>query len=177
MATSPFAAAILAGGAARRMGAPKQHHQLPDGTLMGERMLNLAHAVTGHVVIAGPIDCMPDCVCIPDNDEFKGDGPLAGIEAVLASNLAERWLVLPCDMPFLTEALLTSMRTCTAAAVVLEGAGPLPMVLSSEALPAVREALRQGRRAVRDLDCVRTAHVIPVTDQSHLRDIDSPDDV
>jgi molybdopterin-guanine dinucleotide biosynthesis protein A len=80
-------------------------------------------------------------------------------------------------MPFLTEALLTSMRTCTAAAVVLEGAGPLPMVLSSEALPAVREALRQGRRAVRDLDCVRTAHVIPVTDQSHLRDIDSPDDV
>lgn len=177
MATSSFAVAILAGGAARRMGAPKQHHQLPDGTPMGERMLAVARAVADLMVVAGPIDCMPGCVCIPDSDEFKGDGPLAGIEAVLASNIAQRWLVLPCDMPFLTEALLTAMRNCTATSVVLQGAGPLPIVLSSDALPAVRAALRQGRRAVRDLDCVRTAHALPVADQSHLRDIDSPDDV
>jgi molybdopterin-guanine dinucleotide biosynthesis protein A len=177
MATSSFAAAILAGGTARRMGAPKQHHPLPDGTPMGERMLALARAVADPVVIAGPVDCMPDCVCIPDNDDFKGDGPLAGIEAALASNLAERWLVLPCDMPFLTVTLLNAMRDCTAPSVVLQGAGPLPMVLSSDALPAVREALRQGRRALRDLDCVRTAHAIPVADLTHVRDIDSPDDI
>ena len=177
MAKYSFAAAVLAGGSARRMGSPKQHHQLPGDTPMGERMLTLAHATAEHVVVAGPADCMSGSVCIPDNDEFNGDGPLAGIEAVLASDLAERWLVLPCDMPFLTEALLTAMRDCTASSVVLEGAGPLPLVLSSEELAAVRNALRQGRRAVRDLNCVRTAHAIAVADVSQLRDIDTPDDV
>ena len=177
MARYAFAVAVLAGGNARRMGSPKQHHQLHDGRSMGEHMLALAHATAEHVVVAGPEGCMPGSVCIPDNGEFRGDGPLAGIEAVLASDLAARWLVLPCDMPFLTEALLAEMRDCSASSIVLDGAGPLPLVLSSDELQVVRDALRQGHRAVRELHCVRNAHAISVTDLTQLRDIDAPGDV
>ena len=173
MSPIPFAAALLVGGQARRMGSPKQHIALDDGCTMGERMLALARSVAPLVVAAGPANAMDDVQCLPDNDLYRGKGPMAGLESILASTLAHQWLILPCDMPFLPIALLRAMREHPGDdAVVLQHAGPLPMRLHMNHLRQVRSALETDQRALRHLPAIKQAVHIDVDDPSCLRDID-----
>ena len=42
-------------------------------------------------------------------DSFAGEGPLAGIRSALAAHPHAAWLVLACDLPFLSEAALSQL--------------------------------------------------------------------
>ncbi len=100
MDVQPIGVAILVGGQSSRMGRPK--HDVPCGDLtMGESAVRLGRRISPLIVIAGPAGTMPPHDHIADTPEHAGRGPLAGIEAVLRSGLAHRWLILPCDMPAL----------------------------------------------------------------------------
>jgi molybdopterin-guanine dinucleotide biosynthesis protein A len=183
MCTALIGVAILIGGASRRMGTPKHTCTLPTGITMGATMASLADTIADTVVIAGStttthIGPMANIQCVSDMAHHIGQGPLAGIEAVLASGLARTWIVLPCDMPYLTVDLLCALRDHSSlGAVVLEGAGPLPLRINTTHLGEVTKALNEGRRAIRHLPCLRHAAQVPVADATLIQDVDCPEDL
>jgi len=148
------AAAVLMGGGSTRMGRPKQHVAL-DGVTMGAAAIKLAQQSCGLVVISGPSDAMPGLDHIADRSEHAGHGPLAGIEAVLASGQAARWLILPCDMPALTIGSLERLLASTADLAAFQDPAqpseplPLPLVIRASMYESVFAYLNTSRRSIR----------------------------
>lgn len=99
--TQAMAVAILAGGASRRMGQAKAALDWQGRPLL-EHMLGLARAAGAvEVAVAGGA---PVAGAEPLRDATIGRGPLGGLIAIL--RWRPRALVLACDMPNLTPALL-----------------------------------------------------------------------
>ena len=163
------------------MGTPKHTCMLASGITMGAHMAALASTIADVVLTAGGAEAMHDCDmvdAVPDLVGHVGLGPLAGIEAALASGRAERWIVLPCDMPHLTTALLRDLRDHQHdGVVVLQGCGPLPLRINTTDLSEVTTALDMGTLAVRHLPCVRTAAEVAVSNPACLQDVDRPADL
>ena len=96
---------LLAGGLSRRFGSPKAFAEL-DGKAFYEYAYGALAAVCSHVVVItrpelegrfpGTLDV------ISDNPKFAGNGPLAGIYTAMSERPARQYLVLPCDMPFIS---------------------------------------------------------------------------
>jgi molybdopterin-guanine dinucleotide biosynthesis protein A len=91
-AGNPVEGVILAGGRSLRMGRDKTRLRLG-----GKSFLRI---IRGVVQNAG-FPCR-----VLRRDRNPGLGPLGGIETALASTRARAVLLLSCDMPFVTEALL-----------------------------------------------------------------------
>lgn len=99
--------------------------------------------------------------CIPDLR--PGLGPLSGIETALACGRAELNLILACDMPeiepgHLAALLAAAMGSDDQCVVTQDASGevhPLCAVYRSTCLPAIQQALDEGRlkltRVVQDL--------------------------
>jgi molybdopterin-guanine dinucleotide biosynthesis protein A len=147
----PHTGAVLAGGASRRMGRPKHDLILPDGTTMLEAVAGALGAVCPRVVVAGDVETGFRRVA----DLRPDQGPLGGIEAILASGLDSQYLVCPCDMPLVTGPLLrrlTGASEASATVFRIEGEDsirPLPARISSDLLETVRALLKEQQRAVR----------------------------
>jgi molybdopterin-guanine dinucleotide biosynthesis protein A len=92
-------------------------------------------------------------------DLRPGQGPLAGIETVLASGIASHYLVATCDQPFLTTALLRRLLPPSGLPSALctseddDSMLPFPCLLSAACLNPVREALDGGERSPRRWLC------------------------
>lgn len=182
---SPPTAAILAGGESRRMGQPKEGVLLPDGTPMIARVISVLQTVCRRVVIIGACRGfqIPDGVLhLPDL--HPGEGPLAGLETLLASDLDDRYLLAGCDQPLLTPDLLRRLAGCEAEVCLFhtgneEDFFPLPGIYSTSLLPLVREALSSGRRSMKRL--IEQAQVtrIPLSpaEAALLRSINTPDEL
>ncbi|MDQ3388892.1 MAG: molybdenum cofactor guanylyltransferase, partial [Gemmatimonadota bacterium] len=127
-AGSPLAA-ILAGGASRRFGAPKGLARIGERTLVA-RIAEAAHgAHLEAVLITSEPERYTELALRSRPDLLAGVGPLGGIHAAL------RWaedegrpgvLVLPCDAPFLSAGLLRAIVEFAegAEAVLPESTGP-----------------------------------------------------
>ncbi|MGH9405095.1 MAG: molybdenum cofactor guanylyltransferase [Terriglobia bacterium] len=104
---------VLAGGASRRMGRPKQELLIHGMPLLAWQVQRLA-SVCGSVAIVGsssrPID---GAASYPD--EQAGLGPLGGIYTGLALTRTEYNLFVGCDMPFVTRAFLRFLCRCSQA--------------------------------------------------------------
>ncbi|HEY8494484.1 MAG TPA: molybdenum cofactor guanylyltransferase [Myxococcota bacterium] len=148
------AAAVLLGGASRRMGRDKAH--LPhDGVALATRTARLLAAHFEEVLLVGgaPPDDAPGRR-VPDPD-----GPpcaLRGLVGALAAARAPRVLVVATDLPLLAPELLLALVAWPEADVVLPRVGerlePLCALWARE--PALREArarLAAGRLALREL--------------------------
>lgn len=163
---------VLAGGRSSRMGQDKALLELLDGTTLLECQLRRLSSLVPEVVLSvrdrnyaflqkrltacGRVRLLPD-----ETDEV---GPLGGIASALGKAEREHFagvLVLPCDMPLITEGLLARLTGFwheapeTLVTALEESSGrvyPLSAVWSVEALPFVRKALVSGdyslRRAV-----------------------------
>ncbi|MCP3905597.1 MAG: molybdenum cofactor guanylyltransferase [Planctomycetes bacterium] len=158
--------AILAGGASRRMGRRKEVLPAGDGVTMIERVESVLAPLTSRVVVVGDTPALPDHERVFD---LRPDqGPLGGIEALLASGLDRHFLVVPCDMPRLTTDLLALLAVgCDEPATVFRLKGtaepyPLPVRLDVAALPMVRRHLDEGRRALRDLLAALRPRIVDV---------------
>ncbi|NCQ30553.1 MAG: molybdenum cofactor guanylyltransferase [Armatimonadetes bacterium] len=146
---------ILAGGQSRRMGVDKRRLELGPHTLL-ETALHSARRVCSEVVMVGrlPPDLRPPNVrCVDDCPGLRG--PAAGIAAGLQAISSPRALVLACDMPFVTEALLRHLLTRAAEgwlAVAPRSAGrwePLCAVYSTECGALVERECAGEHAAVR----------------------------
>ena len=114
------------------------------------------------------------------------DGPLAGIEAALASPYADEWnLVIACDMPFLDAALLARLLsaleqagpdTDCILAHTARGAEPLCSLYRRRFLAVACRQLDAGRRKVRDaLDGLELIH-FQIDNEAALANVNTPAD-
>ena len=159
------------------MGRLKQEMTLPDGRPMIAIVHHALAAVCPRVVLLGQSPHLPGLERVADLRE--GCGPLGGIEALLASEMGEQYLVVPCDMPRVTADVLDALLIKSdQPATVFEGY-PLPARISADALPTVKRLLDSGERAVwRLLDDV-VAERVPMRDAwiARLENVNTPEDV
>ncbi|GIW71629.1 MAG: putative molybdenum cofactor guanylyltransferase [Planctomycetota bacterium] len=155
-------AAILAGGASRRMGRPKALLRLGAETLL-ERQVRLLAPLVGELLVVGE-GLEAAGVRVPAPARAVGDGawpragPLAGLVAALENSRARRLWCRGVDMPFVVPAVLGRLEELAvqaagcAAVVPLDRQGrpqPLAAVYVRElALPPLAAALARGERAL-----------------------------
>jgi molybdenum cofactor guanylyltransferase len=168
---------VLVGGQSRRMGRDKALLPWGGGTL-AQHIASIAAEAAGTAVLVGDPDRHGGFgyECIPDLR--PGLGPLSGIEAALASDHAERNLILACDSPAVPlehlHALLGADSDC---AVTLDDTGrmhPLCAMYRNSCLPVVKSALDEGR--LRLLDLVQALNPTLIRHYGVLRNINSMED-
>jgi molybdopterin-guanine dinucleotide biosynthesis protein A len=150
--------------------------------LLVEDVAEKVAKVAGNVALVGdparysdiPFECIPDL--------HTGLGPLAGVEAALASARADLNLIVACDMPGLEcewlEQLLTAAEQlsglCFAAQDIEGTLHPLCAVYRHSCLRFVEQALAAGR--LRLLDLLNTLHATAVKMPVLLRNVNTPQD-
>jgi molybdopterin-guanine dinucleotide biosynthesis protein A len=171
--TSPIAdaagvaGAILAGGLARRMGGLDKSSLSFDGQRIIERQIAVLRDITRSIVIVGGdpgrfadlgVPVVPDAVA--------GAGALGGIYTALLASEQPRTLVVACDMPFLSAALLSRLVQPSTADVVMprtqDGLQPLCAVYAARCAAAVRQRIERGLLKAASLaEAVRVEEIGP----------------
>jgi molybdopterin-guanine dinucleotide biosynthesis protein A len=134
--------AVLAGGAGRRMGAPKAAALLGGRPLVAFPLAAAAAAGLDAVVVAKADTALPQ-LGVPIWDEpAEPRHPLLGIVTALERG-GRDVIAVGCDQPFVTAALLGLLAGGAGAAAVAAGdrLAPLPARWPHAALPELREAL------------------------------------
>jgi molybdopterin-guanine dinucleotide biosynthesis protein A len=148
-------AAILMGGAARRLGGRDKSAVVVGGLTIFERQLRALHGVTDDIMtIGGTPRRHPHCRSVADRR--SGLGPLAGLEAALEQARDDRVLLLACDMPCVTTPLLAYLTGLAPGAEAIvpktdRGYHPLCAVYDRRCLEAVRRRLDAGALALQGL--------------------------
>jgi len=134
---APFAAVVLAGGTARRMGGALKPARLVGGRPLLRRVLDAARDARPRIVV-GPPELAP---LLPESTSLTTEparhrGPVAGLIAGVALLPAEvaQVAVLSCDLPFLTPDVLSGLSTLVdagAEAAVLLDARQRPQWLAA----------------------------------------------
>ncbi len=181
----PPAALILAAGASRRLGRPKQLLQYRGSPLL-RRVVRLA-LVSGaapvlvaldpaQALFISAISGLPaGCLPIPNASEGMGASLRAGVEAVrIFYPKAERLLILVCDQPLVGLKHIRALLASTPpAAAEYKGKLGVPAVFARSHFPAL--ATLQGDRGARALLSTLSAAKVPMPEAAF--DIDMPEDV
>lgn len=153
-AALPFAAVILAGGRASRLGGADKPGQLVgDRTLAAAVVAAAAGAGARRIVLVGPPrpGLTPLAAGLPAGlitvrEEPPGAGPLPALRCGLRQVQEERTAVLAADLPFLRAdvlaALLAAAEVSPAGAVLGDDAGRPQWLAGCWRTPALRLALR-----------------------------------
>jgi molybdopterin-guanine dinucleotide biosynthesis protein A len=184
--TWAHAGAILIGGRSSRMGRPKHEIVLHDGRTMLTRIATVLSMLCREVVVIGSSEgsTLDGFRCLHDLRPAQ-TGPLAGIEALLASQMDSQYLVVPCDMPMLTADLLSRLTQPSKALATIarleHRAQPesLPARISKDALSTVRALLDADQRALWMLMNALPAEIITMSStlEPQFANVNSPDDL
>ncbi|HXU64771.1 MAG TPA: molybdenum cofactor guanylyltransferase [Polyangia bacterium] len=155
------AAAIIAGGRARRLGGVAKPFLRVGGRTIAERQLAVLRPLFTRVlaVVAEPADAAPwaELGIAAVVDGVSGAGPLAGMAAALGAVPADGAVVCVAgDLPFLSPAILAALRDADPDALaamprVGERAEPLCARYAARLLPEVQARLSSGRLALHQL--------------------------
>ncbi len=144
---------VLAGGRSTRMGRDKAFLEI-DGETLIARVLKLARAVAPGVHIIGDAKKFAPWGEVVE-DIYPGHGPLAGIHAALAGTKTDLNLIVPIDMPFLSETFLTFLiergRASSAIVIVPRSEGrlhPLCAVYRKEFAEFAKRSLEANRNRI-----------------------------
>ncbi|MGY1742342.1 MULTISPECIES: molybdenum cofactor guanylyltransferase [unclassified Blastococcus] len=137
----PYAAVVLAGGRAARLGGQAK----PQLSVGGRSMLAAVLAAVADAaprVVVGPPQPVPDAVVVLREDP-PGGGPVAAMRAGLARVDADVVAVLAGDLPFLTGAVVAGLRERLTGdgVLVVDGAGRDQLLLGVWRTAALRAAL------------------------------------
>jgi molybdopterin-guanine dinucleotide biosynthesis protein A len=172
-------AVILAGGQSSRMGQDKASLPFGDETML-ERVVRVVRQVADDVLVVardGQFDGgnpFPNSPVRIVHDPVAHLGPLAGIATGLGASNSDINLVIACDMPLVSPAVLRRLLELRGdadicVAVVGGHASPLCAVYRGAVGPTAQALLASGeRRAMALLDQVQTKRV----DAAVFRDID-----
>jgi molybdopterin-guanine dinucleotide biosynthesis protein A len=148
----PIAAAILAGGLARRMaGANKATLRVGERRIIDRQLALLRQVADPVFIVASQPAAFGDLVGAPAvvPDVQPGAGPLGGIYTALVSSPHARTLVVACDMPFLTLPLLQLLCRESEAELVIPrtaaGYEPLCATWSVTAAGVVGRRIERGQ--------------------------------
>jgi molybdopterin-guanine dinucleotide biosynthesis protein A len=155
---APVAAAIIAGGAATRLGGLSKSSLVVDGRSIAERLLEALRATFPRVlVVANDPTPWSGLGVEVTADLHPGAGPLAGVHAALVATAGHAGVVCVAgDLPFVAPALLALLRDHAPRAdvVVPRPAGraePLLARWGPACLPVVEARLEAGERAAHAL--------------------------
>lgn len=150
---------VLSGGNSTRFGEPKAFYQINGKYLIQYSIEAMKRLVERIVVVTQPnfIDILQGNTTydvIVDAEEFEGDGPLAGIYSAMKKVHAEKYLVLPCDTPFINEQTLKELLIIAnsnpskdAIVPIVEGRKqPLIAIYQRRCLPKMEKNLRENKR-------------------------------
>jgi molybdenum cofactor guanylyltransferase len=182
----PIVGAVLAGGASRRMGAPKATLELGGRPLLEYPLAALQGAGLDPVVVAKPGSPLPPLAVARWTEPSEPVHPLAGIVAALEAAEARPVLAVACDMPFVTAELLADLAARAAPVVLPETAGRLHPLLARwdpSLLPALRDALARGA-PLQELAAELGAERVPEAELARFGDparllfnVNAPDDL
>jgi len=146
--------AVLAGGAATRLGGAKVTAKLGGLPLIAYPLDALAEAGIESLVVAKKDTALPPLNVPLLTEPDRPVHPLTGVVAALRHAGGRAVLVLPCDAPFLTPMLLRVIASATKTTAV-RSAGhvhPLIALYEPEAVPRLSEAVESGESATAALE-------------------------
>ena len=144
-----LAAAILAGGHARRLGGVNKGTLTVGATAIIDRQLEVLRALATDVFVVGREDPAWESRGLRVvHDKVPDAGPLGGIYTAIVQSPCERTLVVACDMPFLSDALLRRLAAVQDADLVIprraRGYEPLCAIYSRVCAPDIRARIDRG---------------------------------
>ena len=142
----PFAAVVLAGGRAARLGGQPKPQLAVGGRSMLSTVLTALDGA-GPRVVVGPPQPVPAGVLLV-REEPPGGGPVPALMAGLAAvGDAEVVAVLAADLPFVTTALLTALRERLTGdgVLVVDDTGRDQLLLGVWRTAALRDAAQGAR--------------------------------
>lgn len=161
----PLAAAILTGGQARRMGgADKSALPVGDRPILA-RQLAVLQDLASDIFVVGrpPAGLPPEMRAVADR--LPGTGALGGIYTAIVESRCARTLVLACDLPFVTAALLRRLASEEADLVIprtARGLEPLCAIYAISCAGNIRERIEHGDlRAAVPPDGLRVVEIGP----------------
>lgn len=191
---SGISAAILAGGLATRMDGADKASLVVGGMRIIERQLAVLDAVSDDVrIIANDASRYADLGRRVIGDAIAGAGPMGGLYTALLDARHDRVIVLACDLPFVSAALVERLVTegdDTRAGEEIDavvprttrGLEPLCAVYRTRCAPLVGAHIARGERrmtallanlAVRDVYCDALA---PHGDEALFQNVNTPHD-
>ncbi len=186
MSAPPVRALVLAGGASSRMQRDKAAVEY-----RGERQLDRTCALAARHATAVFVSVRADQADDPLRarwpliiDALPGAGPIVGIRSALAHTPGAAWLVLACDLPFLSDAALAHLLDqrdpgCLATAYLSAHDGlpePLCAIWEPEAASALADFQAGGRRCPRKFLTTHRAKLIEPLDPRALDNINTPEE-
>jgi molybdopterin-guanine dinucleotide biosynthesis protein A len=186
-----ISAAILAGGHARRFGGADKASLVVGGARIIERQLAALASVTDDIRI---VSNDPDRYAVLGvrviQDQIRDAGPLGGLHAALVDAAHHGVIVLACDLPFVTPALLETLAIEFGGgdeidAVVprsTRGLEPLCAVYSTRLAEVARRLIDAGKLDVRGLlqdvrvSELRPERLAPFDDASVFLNVNTPHD-
>jgi molybdopterin-guanine dinucleotide biosynthesis protein A len=160
-----LAAAILTGGRASRMGGTRKGTLTIDGVRIIDRQLAVLRQVTSAIFVVSSATGDSDADLPLVRDRLPEHGALGGIYTAIVSSPAERTLVLACDLPFLSAALIADMADVEADLVIprtTRGYEPLCAIYARACADPIRRRLERGELAASILpDGVSVAEIGP----------------
>lgn len=160
---------ILAGGLSRRFGSPKAFAKMKGRYFYEYTVDALKPYCHEIVVVTRPelVERFPsELQVIVDDPSHAGNGPLAGIYSAMKRFTAVRYIVLPCDMPFIHEQFIEGLLQNKEANIVAVKTStqdhPLVSVWKPSVLKALGNTLNQ-----------KQFRVVPFLEKVHAKWIDA----
>jgi molybdopterin-guanine dinucleotide biosynthesis protein A len=173
---------VLAGGDSRRMGRTKAWLQVGETTLLRWVIERLAPGFSEVVVSFAEPEQVQELVpyrVVFDRKTFAG--PLAGLEAGLATARNDVTFAVACDMPYVTRELVemavAASHGCDAAIPRIDGRPePTCAAYRRSALPKITAALDAGRLKASDLAEELDVTWLEGLDPDQFRSLNAPED-
>jgi molybdopterin-guanine dinucleotide biosynthesis protein A len=186
MSIEPIYGLILAGGASKRMQRDKAALKY-----QGKTQLARAFELASRHVAKVFVSLRPDQTSDPTRaqrpmivDLGEGAGPIVGICSALAAHPGVAWLVLACDLPFLSDAAIEELlrrRDPSALATAYKSAHdglpePLCAIWEPSAAPALAAYQAAGGHCPRKFLIRHGAHLIDLPDPRALDNVNTPEE-
>jgi len=182
----PVYALILAGGLSRRMNRDKAGLKYQGKTQL-DRAFELASRHVRNVFVSVRADQALDPARAQRPmivDSAAGEGPIAGIRSALAAHPKVAWLVLACDLPYLSDAALDFLlrrRDATALATAYTSAHdglpePLCAVWEPAAAAALADYQAGGGQCPRKFLIRHGARLLEPQDTRALDNVNTPEE-
>lgn len=182
MSASAFSVAILIGGDSSRMGSDKATFKV-DGVAMANRVSRAASdAGAGEILIIGGTQARAKTLDGTwKKDAFPGEGPLGGVITALKAAENDSVVVLSCDMPFITDAVIASLvRALGDAQASVGRTDRLNWLCAAwskeECLDTLQSVWKRNERAVHRAAVLLDVAEVPVPAVA-VRNINSPEDL
>lgn len=177
-----FTVAVLIGGDSSRMGTDKATFPV-EGVAMANRVAAAARDAGANeiLLVGGPQSRSKSLDGVWKKDAYPGEGPLGGVITALKGAQNDAVVVLSCDMPFITAAVINSLvRALPDAQATVGRTDRLNWLCSawssSECLSTLQGVWKRSERAVHRAAVLLDVAEVPVPAVA-VRNINSPEDL